>query len=246
MHNVYSATLLANGMVLVVGEKPGIDHEVDELPPLRAELYNPVTGKFTPTGGMTEITSAHTATLLKNGKVLFIGWVSGVELYDPVAGKFSRVGKLTTPRQMHTATLLPNGKVLVIGGKEAANYGLLALTSAELYDPVTNLFAPTGSLVRERVGHTATLLANGKVLVVGWSEGAELYDPNTGKFSLTGKPSVVRIDHTATLLKNGNVLVTGGFTTGYHIFDSAELYDPAAGTFSASTAMNSSKQSAAP
>src|SRR2546427_10288613 len=94
----------------------------------------------------------------------------------------------------------------------------------------------TGSLGTARYGHTATLLPNGKVLVVGgWGFGyldlkgsAELYDPATGKWNGTGSLNIPRYVHTATLLPNGKVLVTGG-RGGLSSRKSAELYEPGTG-----------------
>jgi len=101
---------------------------------------------------------------------------------------------------------------------------------------------PTGSMVNRRIEHTATLLSNGKVLVVGGSADrivtntAELYDPATGTFSPTGSMGGPRNLHTATPLPNGKVLVVGaGFY--YYYGNTAELYDPATGTFSATGSM---------
>jgi hypothetical protein len=75
---------------------------------------------------------------------------------------FSNTGSLNTARANHTATLLPNGKVLVAGGW---NDG--ALSSAELYDPVSGTWSATGRITTARELHTATLPPNGKVLVAG-------------------------------------------------------------------------------
>jgi hypothetical protein len=90
-------------------------------------------------------------------------------------------------RQGHTATLLPNGKVLIAGGSPAGT----PTASAELYDPATDTFSPTGSMNNDRGAHTATLLPTGKVLITGgWSNAAggiaystELYDPAAGTFT---------------------------------------------------------------
>ena len=101
-------------------------------------------------------------------------------------------------------------------------------------------WADTGSLNTKREYHTATLLANGKVLVVGGrvtfsADGlstSELYDPATGAWTATGTLSTTRDSHTATLLPNGKVLVAGGFTGAAGSrspLSSAELYDPATG-----------------
>lgn len=89
-------------------------------------------------------------------------------------------------------------------------------TACDLYDPVTNTAAPTGSLATGRSYPLATLLANGKVLLSGGANGsgtlssAELYDPATGLWSRTGSMLVVRAFHAEVLLPNGKVLVAGG------------------------------------
>lgn len=202
---------------------------------------------FSLTGSLTTARSSHTATLLPNGKVLVTGGYNGnqtlasAELYDPATESWSATGSLATARYYHTATLLPNGKVLVAGGAGA-------IASAELYDPATGSWETTGSLGTGRYGHTATLLPNGKVLVAGGYNGsfvttAELYDPTTGSWSATGSLATERDAHTATLLENGKVLVAGGYTDGYsgHSLTSAELYDPATGSWSATGSLGTER-----
>lgn len=234
-----SATLLPNGKVLVAGgDSPA---GVQSL----AELYDPVTGAFTSAGNMTKARKSHTATLVSGGAKLLITGGSGddtAEVYDPGAGSFTATGNLTTDRIFHTATLLPNGKVLVVGGIN----GLGAISAAELYDPVAGTFTATGPLGTGRWGHTATLLPNGKVLIAGGevtgaaaTVSAELYDPATGTFSPTGSLIQARAVHTATLLSNvpstplsGKVLVAAGQDASTNPKNTAEIYDPVAGTFS--------------
>ena len=165
---------------------------------------------------------SHTATLLFSGKVLAAGGKNGhvdptylVELYDPATGSWSSASTLGMHEQrgVHTATLLPSGKVLVAGGQ---GYDLDNLSSAELYDPVTENWYLTGSMGTARYGHTETLLPNSKVLVAGGTaccisfSSAELYDPATGSWSSTGSLNSGRTSHTATSLPNGKVLVAGG------------------------------------
>jgi hypothetical protein len=204
-------------------------------------------GTFTPTGSMTTARDQATATLLCDGRVLIVGGMGGpttsslpqssaaalasAELYDPATGRFSQTGSQATARMGHTATLLPNGRVLIAGGVGTGSAGgQLALASAELYDPATGKFSPTGPMTTARVGDTATLLEDGRVLIAGGFYGyasldsAELYDPTTGKFSLTGSMTTDRAGDTATLLPDGRVFVEGG--TG------ADLYDPRTGSFS--------------
>lgn len=142
------------------------------------------------------------------------------------------VGSMTTARFNHTATLLLNGKVLVTGGTGTAG----ALSSAEMFDPITSSFIPTTTpMTSVRDGHTATLMSNGKVLITGGRNAlgatlssAELYDPVTGGFTATGNMWMVRSAHTATLLANGMVLIVGGM---FGISGSVEIYDPVTGAF---------------
>ena len=214
------------------------------------------------TGNLNTARFNDTATLLPSGKVLVAGGNSGTatyaltaELYDPAAGIWSTTGSATFNLSnelgsfRNTATLLPSGKVLVAGG----DLGDSPFNNAGLYDPVAGTWSITGPLNAERASHTATLLPNGKVLVVGGFDydyedslnTAELYDSATGTWSYTGSLNTGRVYHTATLLSDGKVLVEGGFSggafSGNQALNSAELYDPATGTWSMTGNLNTAR-----
>ena len=230
----HTATLLANGNVLVTGGTDGTNSLTS------AELYDGVNSTWTTTGSLVVARKAHTATSLPDGRVLVVGGTDGTnplasaELYDPATGIWSATGSLRSARYYHTATLLSNGTVLITGGTDGTN----PLTSAELYDAPTGTWTTTGNLGTGRYSNTATLLPNGTVLIAGGTDGtnslasAELYDPTRGAWRATANLGGARNLHTATLLSNGTVLVAGG-TGGTSILASVELYDPATGVWSA-------------
>jgi hypothetical protein len=235
----HTATLLQDGRVLVTGG--GYKSATDS-----AEIFDPSTSTFTPTGNMTSARSGHTATLLANGKVLLAGgfagngnWPATAELFDPATGMFTATGIMSALGPGQTATLLSDGKVLFAGGGVVVGTDLVPTATAEIYDPATGIFTPTGNMNVPRVGHTATLLANSKVLIAGGGTGgsasltatAELFDEATGLFTPTGNMVTARFDHTATLLTNGKVLLTGGFSGLSSDLSSAESFDPSNGTF---------------
>ena len=156
------------------------------------------------------------------------------------ASSWSYTGSLNIRRSSHTATLLSDGKILVAGGGNFSNNVFHPLDSAELYDPVTGTWSITGRLKVPRVSHTATLLPDGRVLVVGGtiSGGAELYDPKEGKWRFTQSLQGARYGHTATLLGNGKVLVAGGYDEFTDPINTAVLYNPDTDTWSSTGNFN--------
>jgi hypothetical protein len=245
--DAHTATLLQSGKVLTAGGDPCLfeGFYYQDCPLSSAEIYDPGAGTFATTGSMRLTRVFHTATLLRNGKVLVAGRNdASAELYDPTTAKFAATGSMSVGRSAHTATLLANGKVLIAGGQSLS--GTLATT--ELYDPNSETFTVTGTMAAARSWHTATLLANGKVLIAGGSNSAgmlataELYDPATGSFSAAGSMVSKRAFHVATLLSSGNVLLTGG-SAGSDPLLSAEVYDVVAGSFTATGDMIAARDS---
>ena len=249
----HTATLLPSGKVLIAGGEssgPSVETGIIYVTAV-TELYDPAAGTFAAGGAMTTVRYQHTATLLPGGKVLITGGLgnsppvetTSAELYDPATGTFSATGSMTVARLFHTATLLGSGKVLLAGGMNDGGLGSLSegpgapVVTAELYDPATGTFATTGNMTAGMANHTATLLPNGKVLLVGGGN-AQLYDAATGTFATTGTTPPLRYGHAAALLPSGQVLLTGGEIAGYESsLVSAELYDPKLGSFSPTGSM---------
>jgi hypothetical protein len=251
---------LAGGQVLITG---GLD--AAGVVVSTAELYDPATGKFTLTtvaspgsgSNMTVSREFHTSTTLTNGQVLIAGGrdeagdiLGSAELYDPATGKFTLTGDMTDSRQFHTATLLASGPlagmVLVTGGQDN---NLVDQSSAELYNPAGGSFAATaGNMTEPRQNHTATLLADGDVLLAGGLgtgdvlQTAEIFQIATETFAATGAMSDQREFHAAAGLKSGKVLVAGGVDDGAFVVFGADLFDPVAGTFSFTGNMTDARQ----
>ena len=258
-----------NGFVLLAGGQGNGQFALSS-----AELFDPAKNAFAAASPMKDARTDHTATVLPGGKILVAGGdgatgraLSSAELYDPVSGTFSAVAsKMDTARAEHTATLISgcncpaDGQVLIAGGTTAASTLGSTLRSAELFDPVTGTFTPTGAMKATRARHSATLIVSGplagNVLIAGGlsdeSGGdvatAELYDPVTGQFTTTGAMSTPRENHTATWLSPnvvtgalaGSVLVAGGGDVSAPT-DSAEVFNPQTAAFSPVGAMTTAR-----
>lgn len=185
------------------------------------------------------------ATIVAGCVVSIAGFGGGVYAEPPATGSWRTVGSTAVGHESAGLALLLDGRVLVAGG-HALTRGRkwVLIDSAELYDPKTETWQATGSLVEKRQGiWSLVVLKSGKVLLAGEHDtlsGAELYDPETGKWSATGKLNTGRGGHTTTLLPDGRVLIAGGIdysADGTPIFASAELYDADKGTWSATGSM---------
>lgn len=237
-----TAATLTNGKVLIAGGSNGSGSVAT------AEIYDAANGTFSATGSLAEARTGATATLLADGRVLMAGGMSSVgtalgsaELYDAGGGQFVSTGSLQTTRYAATATLLPDGQVLIAGG-HTTSFSSNSIDSTEIYDPAAGMFSPGVSLTAARESATATLLANGKVLIAGGQRNnaqvltaAELYDPVGATSIATGAMTQARYGAIAALLPSGDVLVAGGYGVigGKNGFvASAETYNTATAMFS--------------
>lgn len=232
----HTATLLGTGRVLIAGGR-----DDDPAKGATAELYDPLTGRFTAAATpMRRARAHHSATLLPTGNVLLDGGLAKedpaliAEVFKPSAASFYRLDQHALFfRTSPTATLLQNGRVLLAGGTKRAD-------SAELYDPDPTAVAPFKALrsgsIRVRSRHTATPLADGRVLLAGGNDSpttTEIFDPHGPNSFVAGSDLLAaHRGHTATLLRAGRVLIAGGGSDGGGKFPgaddtaAAELFDP--------------------
>ena len=144
-----------------------------------------------------------------------------------------------------------NGDQFYVAVSDNYNRNITSNVATLTIKGVSGTFVNTGTPSIARNCHTATLLQNGMVLIAGGRNGntvlssAELYDPTTGNFTATGSLVTSRCGHSATLLQNGTVVIAGGYNFGNNssspTLSSAEIYDPVAGTFSATGSLATSR-----
>jgi len=254
-----ASVTLPDGRTLIAG---GV--AADGIPTDTIIIYNPADGGFASAGQLIGARVGHTATLLKDGRVLFAGGaIDGVvtadlEIFNPATATSALIGWMTQPRRGHAAALIPDGTVLIVGGSTLDG---VALQSAEIFNPADESIVPAPENMHERrVGASATTLIDGRVLVAGGSDGntdlasAEIFDPYFQTFMVADTTlSVARSGHTALLLAHNNsVLIAGGSSNGAPE-TAADLFVPAAfpdpysygiGRFAATNAMSAARSGA--
>ena len=243
-----AAAVLLSGQVLIVG---------NEQP---AETFTPNTSLIAlTTGSMLRTRNETTATLMPNGNVLIVGgsyWdgthtvtPATTEIYNPATGLFTAGAALPSGRANHRATLLTNGNVLITGGWSIdGSFNTQGVPNAWVLDAGGNLIASLATS-GSRYNHSATRLADGRVLVAGGyglfptpaSASAEVYDPSAGangSFANTASPMLTWSgEHSATLLttgpRTGQVLIAGGGAFYPALRTASEFFNPATSSFAA-------------
>jgi hypothetical protein len=244
----HTATRLANGKVLVAGGFTDPSTSANAQPVLAgAELYDPATGTWSPTGSMSTRRALHVAQLLPDGRVLVAGGrtcnappptacnsaftTNTAEIYNPATGAWTPAASMNNNRTTTSAVLLQNGAVLVPAGFPGGQ------NTAETYNPATNTWTPTGNLNLNRARQGAMLLPDGTALVAGGAIGgtppltSETYNPATNTWTYAGNLAEPRFNYFFTELPNGKVLIAGG-AGPTNPASTSEVYDPATRTWS--------------
>ncbi len=213
------------------------------------------------TGSLAKGRRWHTATPLganSASPVLVVGGFDGTtavglaELYQPLSRTFAATGALGTARGAHAAVRLADGTVLVAGGASAVSSAATGddtsgeLGSLERYDPGTGAFsAAPGTLAPVRANLTATLLGDGKVLLVGGQDTlgqplktTAVFDPAGPSLATGPTMTFARAGHTATAVDATRVIIAGGFAAvDANSLKNSEIYDQTGGSFAAGPSM---------
>lgn len=227
-------------------------------------------GRVVSAGAVALARTHHTATVLPDGRVMVAGGrgadglstLPSVELYDPKKNRWTPGPPMTVGRSHHAATLLADGRVLVTGGTthEATGDGhrFVALAAAEVFDPVEGRWTPVPDMAEARNGHTATLLDDGTVLVVGGAReqrthlaSVERFDPKTRTWRTEKPLGTARWLHAAVHLDDDSVVVVGGRSNAKQngvgpgvSLDAVERFEPKAGAWQAAPPMSEERQRA--
>ncbi|MRG93393.1 Kelch repeat-containing protein [Polyangium spumosum] len=223
--------VLADGSVIAAGSQDGEDVTNQSV------RYDPVTQTVVSSPKLKQYRSAHTGTMLPDGRFLVTGgWTWGMEenhvtltvaeTFDSMTNTWTLVAPMGTGRKGHAAALMSSGKVLVSGGVEE-NTGIIS--SAEIYDPATDTWTPVASMSVQRWYHVMTELPSGRVMVTGGrisggeTASVEVYDPALDTWISLPDMASPRSFHTATYVPGHGVVIAGG-TPGNGSLASVEIY----------------------
>lgn len=213
------SVLLSDGQILIAGGQiPSVSSEKFEEPVKHVGLFHPTTCTYIDLQPLAEF-HAGTEAIVTPGQIYFFGGSSSpaIEVYSVAEKSVVSAGQMTAPRSGSAQVLLQDGNILITGGydKSSANSGPMA--SAEIYNPKTQVSTPIANMNFKRATHSATLLPDGRVLLVGGAgdglTSAEIFNPQSATFTpVQGLPSG-RKDHRVALDRDGRIWFVGGTST---------------------------------
>jgi len=253
-----ASAVLYDGRVIVVGGATGTS-SFDAV--ASAAIFDPSTGRWSAVTDMLQPRAYAMAVTLADGSVLVAGGsrngqpLDTAERYTPDNGTWVAAGRLNLPRTLGTLTLLADGRVLAAGGGIEGGPSWTATATAEIFDPKIGTWSLVAPMSVARARQTATLLADGEVLVAGGATtyhgetgsvtaSAEIFDPRSNSWRAAMPMSKPRYVDGAVLLDDGRVLVAGGWYSTSNSdpsHDTAEIYDPATNRWAATGSMTSAR-----
>jgi N-acetylneuraminic acid mutarotase len=221
--------------------------------------------RFVSTGKLSQARFGHTATLLPDGRVVVVGGETtaapalAIQAFDPATGEWTTLADLPSKRENHTTTLLADGRLLVVGGGKSSEIGAPAgaevLDTTLLVDPLAGSVTGGPGLHAARSHHTATRLADGRVVVIGGATNThgyqsdfgdalgtvEIFDPKTNAWTDAASVKERRFLHTASVLGSGHLVVLGGSDETERELPVVESFDPTTGAWTTSPSLAESR-----
>jgi len=249
-----NAFALTDGRVISVGMVQDEDGW-----PATTQKWNPRTNTWKADAAAPALPGLYegVAVMLDDGRVLVTGYCTSgcagganAELYDPAHDRWSLPGQMKHGRYAHAMVKLTDGRVLVMGGCLMHNCMAIA-SSAEIFDPADGTFSDAAPMRIHRALFTATLLADGRVLVAGGFNTAgvlaenETYDPASNSWRVNSPMKYPHRDQAAALLHDERVLIVGGDCGDGRPCDKAETFDPLIGRWKKTGPMGDPRQYAA-